>query len=158
LAMGRRYGRWEVVESLGEGGQAHTFVVRDTNDTADQGRSVLKRLKDPKRTSRFLKEIGATKRLDHPNVVRGVDVNGEADKPYLVMNRCLGGSLDRAGLAGKISVVEALRFFGGVCRGVCHAHQKGVIHRDLKPANVFLDERGNPVVGDFGLALVEGSE
>jgi len=86
--MGKVYGeRWEVVSSLGEGGQAHTFIVRDlqTNDSAT---FVLKRLKNPSRLGRFVLEVKALKLVGSDRVPDVLDYR--TDEPaYVVTEQCL---------------------------------------------------------------------
>src|SRR5687768_13610023 len=93
--MAKVYGdRWEIVRSLRGGGQAETFVVRDTNDASGDTQFVLKRLRNPERHGRFKTEVSALRALSHPNVVRIIDADIDSNKPYLVMEYCVGGSLD----------------------------------------------------------------
>src|SRR3990170_1776153 len=88
-------GRWEIVESIGEGGQAQAFLVKDIRG---DGLTVyvLKRLKKLERLERFKREIEAVRNLDHPNIVRLIDFDVDAPKPYLVTEYCSGSSLDKA--------------------------------------------------------------
>lgn len=148
-----RYGKWDIERELSQGGQANTFLVRDR--TSPDGRLyVLKALKNPKRLQRFADEVRAATRLDHPNIVRVVDADLIADRPYLVTDYCEGGALDEADIKSR-SVLERLRMFLLICRAVAHAHDQRVIHRDLKPANIFLrGDRLTPVVGDFGICFL----
>lgn len=147
--------RWETIKSLGEGGQAHTFLVKDKKGSGDQS-YVLKRLKNIKRIGRFKQEIEAIRTLSHENIVQLIDFDLDADKPYLVMEYCTGGSLAQAEPFWLTSPVKALTVFLQVCEGVVHAHSKKIIHRDLKPENIFLRERTGPaVVGDFGICHIE---
>src|SRR5690349_24421099 len=79
----KSHGRWEVIASLGEGGQAHTFTVRDTTG-AIASTCVLKRLKNVDRVIRFKREIEAIERLAHPAIVKLIDSELNSQKPYLV--------------------------------------------------------------------------
>src|SRR6266850_7173876 len=122
--------RWEIVKSIGEGGQAQIFLVKsyqnlvvsiDEETGFNTGPCALKRLKNVKRLDRFRQEIEAIKRLDHPNVIKVIDYNLEGDKPYLVTEYCEGGSLEmRASDLGK-DRGQALRFFLQICEGVAAA-------------------------------------
>jgi serine/threonine protein kinase len=67
------------------------------------------------------------------------------------------GSLEKSCSAGPADLRNFYAWFPDICRGVAHLHDKGILHRDLKPANVLLDGAGTPKLGDFGLAVVEGS-
>ena len=157
--MAQRYGdRWIVQKSLREGGQAHTFIVTDSRGSGED-QYVLKRLKNPKRVSRFKTEIEAIRNLSHENILRLIDFDLETDKPYLVTEFCKGGSLAECSRFWQGSPVQALKLFQEICKGVAFAHAQGVIHRDIKPDNIFLREAsGPPVVGDFGICLLEKTD
>ena len=82
--MAKIYGeRWETVESLDEGGQAFTFVVKDIEESSDET-YLLKRLKNPDRIERFRNEVEAGLRLDHKNIVDVIDSDLDAPQPYIV--------------------------------------------------------------------------
>lgn len=155
--MATIYGnRWEIQSSLGEGGQAHTFIVKDIKGDSETN-YVLKRLKNLNRIERFKHEIEAVRNLNHPNIVRLIDFDLDAAKPYLVTEYCSGGSLETAKPFWQESPINALELFIHICKGVNFAHSKGIIHRDLKPSNIFL--RGStPVVGDFGICYIDRDE
>lgn len=159
--MAKIYGNWVVDESLAEGGQAHTFVVRRADGNGGtEDTFVLKRLKDKDRIGRFRNEVEAGLNLDHENIVKIVDFDLDADRPYIVTKHYKGGSLDQSRPYTKRDPGQLLDLFGQVCDGVVYAHSKGVIHRDLKPGNIFLEEgpTGYAVLGDFGLCFIEGGE
>jgi len=154
--MSSVYGdRWQVVESLGEGGQAHTFLVTDIRGEGET-RYVLKRLKNIKRIDRFKREIEAVRNLSHKNIVRLIDFDLGAERPYLVTEYCSGKSLLQAKPFWHESPIKALEIFQQICEGVAYAHSQNVIHRDLKPDNIFLRSATGPaVVGDFGICYLE---
>ncbi len=148
--MAQTYGRWTILEPLGEGGQSHTFLVHDVNDL-NKKQFVLKRLKNLKRVSRFENEVRACLALSHNNLLRIEDKDLDCDRPYFVAEYCVRGPL-RSEIISPLSLNEKLRMFASVCRGVAHAHQENITHRDLKPENIFLRE-------DFGLCFItEGGE
>jgi serine/threonine protein kinase len=156
--MGQIYGeRWKIAESLGEGGQAQTFLVTDIRGQGEI-RYVLKRLKNLTRIERFKNEVEAIRNLSHENIVSLIDFDLEAEKPYLVMEYCAGGSLSQAKSFWRDSPVRALEIFQQICSGVAcaHSHEPPIIHRDLKPDNIYLRSTEGPaVVGDFGICYLE---
>src|SRR5438309_6303002 len=121
-----RYSKWDIERELSSGGQANTFLVRDRT-LMDGQRYVLKVLKNPKRLERFADEVRAATRLDHPNVVRVVDSDLAAARPYLVTEHCEGGALDEVDINAR-SVLERLGMVLVICRAGAYAHAEGVSH------------------------------
>src|SRR5438128_7089452 len=68
------------------------------------------------------------------------------------MKYATGGSLRTAAPALRKHPRECVRLMAKVARAIAYAHGKGVLHRDLQPGNILLDENGEPMVSDFGLA------
>jgi serine/threonine protein kinase len=151
--LSKKYGDWQVEKTLGEGGQAHTFIVHNILNE-EKKQFVLKRLKNKNRLERFKKEVRAGLSLSHPNVVKVVASDLEAADPYFVAEFCRGGALGDADLS-VLTDIDRLSIFLEICQGVGFAHSNGVVHRDLKPDNVFLrEDMRTPVVGDFGLCFI----
>jgi serine/threonine protein kinase len=154
----KRFGdRWEVVETLGEGGQAHTFRVRDLADGSTGW--VLKRLKNPKRLDRFLREIDALRKLksEHIPAIEDFAVSDEPNGVSYLVTRYVGTDLDHSP-PESLEPQALLERFHGIVAAVYDAHSKGVVHRDIKPDNVTLDASGNPFLVDFGICADDGSE
>ena len=157
--MPKQYGDWVIDESLSEGGQGHTFLVRRATGDPEET-CVLKRLKDKERIGRFRNEVEAGLKLEHQNIVKVVDYDLGSDQPYIVTKHYRGGSLDRNRPFASRNAGQLLDLFGQICDGLEHAHSTGFVHRDLKPGNVFLEEgpEGHAVVGDFGLCFIDNGE
>ena len=160
-----RGGSYALGAKLGSGGMGMVFEATD-----EQGRSVAVKtlLVGPNASAaaaetraRFDREIEATARLNHKNVLtlleHGVDETTGA--PYLVMPRMRGEDLGQ--LLVRVKQLEpsvAVPLVLQACRGVAAGHAAGIIHRDLKPSNLFLEEEDGLVVvkvSDFGLAKVQ---
>lgn len=147
--------RWRITGQLDEGGQAHTFLVEDTTGQVKDP-CVLKRLKNVKRLERFRQEVEAIQRIEHPNVIRLIDSDLTADRPYLVMEYCRGGNLEQNKQVWSGDRLGALEVLIQVCDGLAAAHKAGVVHRDIKPENILLRSLGGPaVVADFGICYLE---
>jgi serine/threonine protein kinase len=110
---------------------------------------------EPDHVQRFEREMRAVARLDHPNIVRIYDVGQLQNQPYYTMPYLPGGSL--AGQRQRLfdDPQAAVAVIEKIAVAVHYAHEHGVLHRDLKPGNVLLDERGEPLVCDFGLAKLQ---
>lgn len=103
--------------------------------------------------ARFLREARTAARLDHPAVVRMLDVNEDGGAPYIVMEFVDG--VDLAALLKEHSALDGmavLRALAQVAEGLAHAHAEGIVHRDIKPHNIFAARDGRVKLGDFGLA------
>jgi len=150
---GYAFGRYRIGDRLGAGGMGAVYLAHDT---------VLDRpvaLKIPRRTgdytgatARFHREAQAPSALRHPNICPIYDV-GEIDgTPFLSMAFVRGEPLSaRVGRDRPLDPDEAARIVRTVALAMQYAHDQGIIHRDLKRANIVLDDRGEPVVMDFGL-------
>lgn len=107
---------------------------------------------DPMFHESFETEAKAMARLNHPNLIGVYDFGTVEGMPYIVMEYVHGKSLFHSALNKRIEPREAVRIAVGICRGLAHAHENGVIHRDIKPANILLTPKAEPKIGDFGLA------
>src|SRR6185436_18687018 len=108
--------------------------------------------KNPNYLKRFLREARAVAKLNHPNVVSGIDV-GEADgHQYFVMEYVEGRTLQQVlDVQGRLDPVKTAKVILMVARALDHAHAAGMVHRDVKPANVILSARtGIPKLCDLG--------
>ena len=102
--------------------------------------------------ARFKTEAEAVARLQHPNIVQIFEVGEHGGLPFLSLEFCGGGSLDKKLAGTPLPPKEAAALVETLARAVQAAHDKGVVHRDLKPANVLLTEDSTPKITDFGLA------
>ncbi|MGE0707932.1 MAG: protein kinase [Planctomycetota bacterium] len=153
----REVGPYRLVRRLGGGGMGEVW---EATHTVSALRHALKlvRAPDPEVALRFEREAEALARLEHPRIVRVHAVGREGDTLWLAQDLVAGESLDRRLERGPLAVDEALRLTRELGGALSHAHARGLLHRDLKPHNVLLNERGAPVLVDFGLALMVGRE
>ncbi|HEY3400346.1 MAG TPA: protein kinase [Geothrix sp.] len=148
-----RWGRFEALELLGEGGMGRVFRATDSRLHRVVALKLLRR-DDPALLQRFVQEAQLQARIDHPNVCRVHEVGEWRGQPYIVMQFINGETLLKA--ASTLSLEALLRLMTEVCEGVHAAHRVGLIHRDLNPANLMMErlEDGSTraCVLDFGLA------
>ncbi|HET8732550.1 MAG TPA: serine/threonine-protein kinase, partial [Anaeromyxobacteraceae bacterium] len=156
LPPGTLVGRFEIVRELGRGGFGVVYEARDR----DLGRSVAVKVVRPGRVrdeeGKVAREAEAIARLGHPNLITLFEVGRSEHGPFLVFELLRGKTLDLRIEEGPLPVQEAVHVATEVARGLAHAHAEGVIHRDLKPPNVFVTNKGQVKILDFGMAHAFG--
>ncbi len=100
----------------------------------------------------FEAEAKAMARLNHPNLIGVYDFGEINGMLYIIMEYVPGNSVYHSAYGVAIDQMEVVRLVSGICDGLAHAHENGIIHRDIKPSNILLDLNAQPKIGDFGLA------
>ncbi len=153
---GTMLGRYRVTGTRGAGGMG---VVLSAYDPQLDRQIALKLLRPdassdtPERShQRLVREAQLMARVRHPNVVTVHDVVLEGTRVVIAMELVQGQTLRDWLEVKPRSRTEILSVFNAAARGLEAAHAAGVVHRDFKPDNVLVDERGQVLVSDFGLA------
>jgi serine/threonine protein kinase/ABC-type phosphate transport system substrate-binding protein len=108
-------------------------------------------------TKRFKREAISMAQFVHPYIVPVYDFGEEDGSLYLVMGLMTGGSLkDKMG--EPMPVVQAVKTLLPIASALSYVHENGVIHRDVKPANILFNQRGTPMLADFGIVKLMESE
>jgi serine/threonine-protein kinase len=150
-----KVGKYTLKQLLGQGGYGEVYAGEQKTGP----RVAIKLLdsnhsRDDDAVARFKREAETARRLDHPNVVRVIDVGSSRNRHYIAMELVHGGSL-RALMKRELdraSADKTLTVLVQAARALAYAHDQGVIHRDVKPANILLTRSGKAKVADFGLA------
>jgi serine/threonine-protein kinase len=149
---------YQLLEKLGGGAMGTVYRARQLSLDRDVAIKVLapELSGDPQFVERFLREAKAVARLNHPNIIAGIDV-GEAERvKYFVMEYVDGltvASLLRRG--GAMDEERALLLAQQIARALDHAYKNGLVHRDLKPENVLVTRDGVAKLCDLGLAKIQ---
>ena len=154
-------GKYELVESIGEGGMGSVWLAHQTEPVKRKvAVKLIKAGMDSKAViARFEAERQALAVMDHPNIAKILDGGLHDGRPYFVMELVKGVPITDFCDARKLIPRQRLELFVPVCQAIQHAHQKGIIHRDIKPSNVLValyDGKPVPKVIDFGLAKATG--
>ena len=154
-------GNYEILEQIGCGGMGVIYRARQRHSRRIVAvkRVLSYRADSHGALERFRREAQAVASLDHPNILPIYEVNESEDGlPFFSMKFAEKGSLHENVASFRDEPRKCVQLMAKVARAVEYAHSRGVLHRDIKPGNILLNDRGEPLVSDFGLAkLLDGS-
>jgi serine/threonine-protein kinase len=152
--------RYHIAETIARSGMATIYKATDLDTNRPVALKVpfLQFESDPGFFSRFEREQKIGHALDHPYILKLLDVAGQdKSRPYMVMEYLQGQTLGQLLRAmAPLPVADALRIASRICNALEYLHDHNVVHRDLKPDNVMICTDGSIRIMDFGIAKYDG--
>ncbi len=161
--------RYEILREIGKGGFSIVYQCRSRETGKEYAVKVVDlrplRLRERFNPSRLKREVDIMRRLDHPNIIKFIEVYEDADHLMMVMEYCPGMELFDVILARKfLREDDARPIFAQVARALYYLHSLSIIHRDIKPENILIMHDVDPLTGlpiakllDFGLSKNAGA-
>jgi basic membrane protein A len=157
---GKQLGPYQIVAPLGEGGMAAVYRAYQPAMERYVALKVLPRhfADDPRFAARFQREAKLLAQLQHPHILPVHDYGQFEGYSYIVMPFVPSGTLTDSMQGKPLPLARIRQVISQVGDALNYAHSRGMVHRDVKPSNVLIDESGNCLLTDFGLArMVETS-
>ncbi|MFM2198589.1 MAG: hypothetical protein RLZZ505_2021 [Verrucomicrobiota bacterium] len=152
--VARLFPSYEILGLIACGGMGAVYHAIQTSLERPVAIKILPRefSTDAEFRASFESEAKAMAKLNHPNLIGVYDFGEVGGLLFIVMEFVAGQSLHQAAHGCAVEHADAINLVIGVCNGLAHAHEFGILHRDIKPSNILLDGQMNPKIGDFGLA------
>jgi len=157
IFIGKKFGKYEIKEKLGQGAMGIVLKVWDTLE------EVYKAIKmvppevafDKLSFNQLKQEVNSSSKVIHPNVIKVMGLEEFQGLFFIVMELIDGETLaDKLADApdGKLNESKVLEYMGQICLGLNEAHKNGVIHLDLKPQNIMVKKNGEIKILDFSIS------
>ena len=154
----RQIGNYRIEQFLGRGGFADVYLASHLHLKRQIAIKVLHLAIEGRERERFAQEAQIVVDLRHPHIITILDFGFDDQTPYLMMDYVSGGSLRAKHPRGaQLPLAQVVAYTRQAADALQYAHNHHIIHQDVKPENMLLSERGELILADFGLALIQES-
>src|SRR6266849_5737920 len=159
FAPGQWLGNYSLSNLLGRGGFAEVYLGEHRYLRTLAAIKILHaNLANQKEVENFQQEARTIAALDHSNIVRVLDFDVSAGTPFIAMTYAPGGSLRQRHPRGQLVPLQVvLHYVKRMASALHFAHGQRIVHRDVKPDNMLVNQQGEPLLSDFGIASIAHS-
>lgn len=159
--QGSVLGNYRLLHQLGQSGQgmsSQVYIAEHITQHTSVALKVLEGYQDQTELERFVARASVLTHLSHPHIVSVLDYGVVEGTAFLVMRYLAHGTLRQRHPRGtRLDPLLILSYVQQIADALWYVHQHNLIHRDIKPHNLLLDESGNVLISDFGIAVVSQS-
>ncbi len=153
----QQIGNYVIRSLLGEGASARVYRGEHIHLHTYAAVKVLHTKLAEQEHLRFQEEARLVARLDHPSIVRFIDYGIQDGYPYLIMDEACESLRRKMPRGVPLSLDQLIIYVRQIASALQYVHDQGLVHRDVKPENILLNQKGEALLSDFGIAITDSS-
>ncbi|MGH2510888.1 MAG: serine/threonine-protein kinase, partial [Ktedonobacteraceae bacterium] len=156
--LGQQLGSYQLIQVLGRGSFAQVYLGKHVHLYNHVAIKVLHAQLGPLEEKDFRQEALLLLNLRNEHIVRMLDYGVITSRPFLVMELAMKGALSKIYPHGtRLPLPQVVEYTLQIADGLGCAHEQRIVHRDIKPENILVNEKGDLLLGDFGIARLSST-